>query len=419
MSTLETEPITLTERREVSHPCAQSGPSTLSVHGGRQPNPYHSLCEPIVQTATYTFIDTEDLCYFKDQSLWGEVPDRYEYARYGNPTIRSVERRLATLEAAEEAVLFSSGMAAITTTLLTLLPTGTHLVITEDAYRQTRQFCTQFLKRLGITCTVVPIGDYSALEEAIRPETRLIFSETPTNPYLRVVDLERLAEIAHRHGLITVIDTTLASPLNLRPLEWGIDLVVHSATKYLAGHNDLLAGVVAGKAECIAPVRENLGMMGATADPHNAAWLLRGLKTLGVRIERHNHNGQAVAEFLERHPAVECVWYPGLPSHPDHAVAARQMRGFGGMVSFTVKGDLDATSRFVDALTIPQIATSFGGAETLVSQPAVMSYYELSSEERQALGIRDNLVRLALGIEDVADLIADLEQALGVLKNNG
>ena len=417
MTTLNTRPIALTEQPEVRPPQVRTGPSTLSVHGGRQPNPYHSISEPIVQAATYTFVDTEDLCYFKDQSLWGVVEDRYEYGRYGNPTIRSVEKRLACLEGAEAALLFSSGMAAITTTLLTLLPSGSHLVITDDAYRQTRQFCTHFLKRLGIACSVVPIGDYQALEASIRAETRLIFSETPTNPYLRVVDLERLADIAHRHRVTTVIDTTIASPLNLRPLEWGIDLVVHSATKYLAGHNDLLAGVVAGRAELIAPIHENLDMMGAIADPLNAAWLLRGLKTLGVRMERHNRNGQAVAEFLEQHPAVECVWYPGLASHPDHEIALRQMRGFGGMVSFTVKGDLDDTSRFVDALTIPQIATSFGGAESLVSQPAVMSYYELSSEERQELGIRDNLVRLALGIEDADDLIADLNQALSVLRH--
>jgi cystathionine gamma-synthase len=298
---------------------------------------------------------------------------------------------------------------------LALLSKGAHVVITDDCYRQTRLFCLNFLKRYGIHCSLVPMGDYRALEAAIRPETRLIVSESPTNPYLRVLDLERLAEIARRHGVKTLVDATFATPLNARPLDWGVDLVVHSATKYLAGHNDLLAGVVAGEADQIIALRETLGVMGGISDPHNAALLARGLKTLGLRVERHNHNGQAVAEFLEGHPAVERVWYPGLPSHPDHAAAATQMKGFGGVVSFTVRGDLETTSRFIDTLQIPLISPSLGGVESLVTQPALMSYYDLSTEERLEVGIRDNLVRLALGVEDTHDLIADLDQALQAL----
>jgi cystathionine gamma-synthase len=389
----------------------EPGPSTRSVHFGRRSNQYHAISDPIVQAATYTFDDTEDLRTFMEYRLWGPVEGRTEYGRYGNPTVEAVEARLARLEGAGDAILFSSGMAGITTALLALLSSGDHLVITSDCYRRTRQFCQNFLKRMGITCSVVEVGDYEALEAVIRPETRILISESPTNPYLRVLDLERFTQIARSHRVKTLVDATFATPLNVRPLEWGVDLVVHSATKYLAGHNDLLAGVVAGETNLLGPIRETLGVLGAIADPHNASLLLRGLKTLGLRLERQNYTAQRIAEYLEGHPAVEQVWYPGLASHPDHAIAVSQMHGFGGVVSFTVRGDLNRTSQFIDALKIPLIATSLGGCETLVSQPALMSYFELSSEERLAIGIRDNLVRLAVGIEDLSDLLADLDQA--------
>lgn len=418
MSPGNNSPVDLTIRKdkiiEIPLP-KQAGPSTQAVHSGSQPNPYHAISEPIVQTATYKFENTADLCSFMEARMWGQAKGRSEYGRYGNPTVSAVETRLAALEGADDAILFASGMAAITTVLLGMLSTGTHVVITDDIYRRTRQLCQIFLKRLGITCSVVAMGDYAALEEAIRPETRLIISESPTNPYLRVLDLEQIVDIAHRHRIKTLVDSTFATPLNVRPLAWGVDLVVHSATKYLAGHNDLLAGVLAGEAGLISSFRETLGVIGAISDPHNAALLLRGLKTLGLRLERYNKNGQSVAEFLEAHPAVDQVWYPGLPSHPDHRMAVRQMSGFGGVVSFTVNGDLETASRFVDALQIFVLATSFGGTESLVTQPALMSHYDLSPEERLAVGIRDNLVRLALGIEDTTDLLADLEQALQVI----
>lgn len=388
------------------------GPSTTSVHGGRQDNPYQSLADPLVQTATYTFKNTAELSEFMEARQWRLEGKRAEYGRYGNPTVAAAEARLAALEGAGDAILFASGMAAITTVLLALLENGSHLVVTAESYRQTQQFSLTFLRRYGIDCTTVPMGDYAALEAAIRPETKLVLSESPTNPYLRVLDLERFADIARRHEVTSLVDATFATPLNVRPLEYGVDLVVHSATKYLAGHNDLLAGVLTGEADLLATLRDVLGVMGAVADPHNAYLLLRGLKTLGLRIERHNQNGQAVAEFLERHPAIEQVWYPGLASHPDHDVAVRQLRGFGGVVSFTVRGDLQSAARCVDALRIPLLATSLGGVESLVSQPALMSYFELSTKKRLELGIRDNLIRLALGIEDTDDLIADLEQAL-------
>jgi cystathionine gamma-synthase len=388
------------------------GPSTRSVHGGRLANPYHSIAEPLVQAATYTFESTQDLRSFMEYRLWGPVEGRIDYGRYGNPSVRAVELRLAALEGADDAVLFATGMAAITTTLLTLLSSGDHVVMTADCYRRTRLFCQTYLKRLGIACSTVAMGDYQALESAVRPETRLLVSESPTNPYLRILDLERFAGIARRNGVKSIVDSTFATPLNIRPLEWGVDLVVHSATKYLAGHNDLLAGVLAGSSDMIAPLREALGTFGAVADPHNAFLLDRGLKTLGIRLERQNQSGLAISQFLEAHSAVDKVWYPGLPSHPDHQVAVSQMRGFGGVISFTVRGDMETTSRFIDALQISKIATSLGGTESLVSQPAIMSYFDMEPEERRGLGILDNLVRLAVGIEDTGDLIADLEQAL-------
>jgi cystathionine gamma-synthase len=405
--------LALTQAPFAASPQPVLGPSTASVHAGTQhPHAHHSLTEPIVQTATYTFENTADLCAFQEARMWGGAEGRVEYGRYGNPTVAACEARLAALDHGEAAILFASGMAAVTSVLLSMLPTGAHIVIGDDCYRRTRQFCLTFLKRLGISTTVVPMGDFAALEAAIQSNTRLIVSESPTNPYLRVVDLVRLAEIARRHGVKTLIDSTFATPMNQRPLDFGIDLVVHSATKYLSGHNDLLAGVVVGHAGLLDSLRQSLGVLGGVTDPHTASLLTRGVKTLGLRVQRQNENGQAVAEFLEQHSRVSRVWFPGLASHPDHAVARAQMLGYGGVVSFEVDGSLEDTSRVIDALRIPIIAASLGGVETLVEQPALMSYFELSTEERLAVGIKDNLVRLSLGIEDAADLIADLAQAL-------
>lgn len=390
----------------------QPGNSTQAVHSGRLENPYHSITEPLVSTATFTFENTQAVNEYMRHKLWGEPLERSEYGRYGNPTITAAEARLAALEGAEEAVLFASGMQAISTLLLSLLSAGDHLIITENLYRKTRQLCTSTLARFGIACSVVPMNDPQALQQAIRPTTRLLFSESPTNPHNRLLDIEQFVEIAHQHRLLTVVDSTFATPFNLRPLAWGVDLVVHSATKYLAGHNDLLAGVVAGRHDLLAGLREFQGVVGAISDAYIASLLIRGLKTLGLRIARHNENAQRIAEFLAAHPAVERVWYPSLPSHPDYAIGLRQYKGFGGVVSFTVKGDGQSAARVLDALQIPLLAVSLGGTESLVSQPAVISYYELSRQERRALGIEDNLIRYSVGIEDADDLIADLAQAL-------
>lgn len=393
------------------------GSSTRAVHGGVQrQKAHHALTTPIVQTATYTFGSTQELIDFMSRRTWGDGVAREEYGRYGNPTVAAVEQKLAALEGGQDAVLYASGMNAVTSLLLSTLPTGAHIVMTNDCYRRTRQFCQTFLKRLGVETTVVPMGDYAALEAAIVPKkTRFIISESPTNPYLRVADLERIAQLGRKHRVRTLIDSTFATPVNQRPLEWGIDFVAHSATKYLSGHNDLLAGVVIGSAERVQLLREARGVLGGVVDPQNAFLLDRGIKTLGVRVQQQNRTAQAVAEFLEGHPAVARVWYPGLASHPDHAVAAAQMNGYGGVVSFEVAGDLRTTAAFIDRLRLPYIAPSLGGVESLIEQPALMSYFEKTTEERLALGIRDNLVRFAVGIEDTADILADLEQALSAV----
>jgi len=390
--------------------------STQSVHAGEaRVKPYGSLTTPIVQTSTYAFENTASLIEHMRRKEQGLEPQRGEYGRYGNPTQETVEHKIARLDRAEGALALASGMAALTATLLTFLQSGDHLILTEDCYRRSRQFCSQFVAKFGVSCTLVALGDYEALEAAITPCTRILISETPTNPYLRIADLPRLASLGAEHGLLTVVDTTFGTPCNVRPLECGIDLVIHSATKYLGGHNDLLAGVVVGSAEHVAAIRETAALLGPVADPHTLYLLNRGLKTLSLRMARHNENGQRIAEFLECHPAVRRVWYPGLASHPDHDLAVRQMSGFGGVVSFEINSDLEGAARFIDALRIPYMGPSLGGVESIVEQPALMSHFTLDEDERAALGIRGELVRYAAGIEDAQDLIDDLAQALDLV----
>jgi cystathionine gamma-synthase len=381
---------------------------TEAIHGGeKRPRPGNAVTTPIFQTATYVFRDTAELVDY----MSGNV-EREEYGRYGNPTQRVAEEKCAALEGAEAGLAFSSGMAAITTTLLAVLQEGQHVVLTDDCYRRTRQFCRTILTKFGVEVSIVETGNERALEAAVGPKTRVLISESPTNPYNKVVDLDRIADIGRRHRVLTIIDSTLATPVNQRPIEHGIDLVLHSATKFLAGHNDVLGGVILGRADVIDGIRQAQGTLGAILDPHAAYLLIRGLKTLPLRVARHNESAQRIAEMLAAHPRVERVHYAGLPTHPGHAIARRQMRGFGGLVSFEVKGDLQAASRVVDAVRIPQIAPSMGGCESLIEQPSLMSFFELSTEERLGIGIKDNLVRLSVGLEDPDDLIADLSQAL-------
>lgn len=385
--------------------------STQAVHAGEEKRkPYGALTTPIVQTSTYTFSDTAEILNFMHRKAAGGLPVRDEYGRYSNPTQSAAERKLAALEGGERALLFASGMCAITTTMAALLSSGDHVVMVRECYHRTREFALDFLSRWGIETTLVPVDEPVAWAAAIRPSTRLIFAETPTNPYLRVLYLPRMVELARQHNLMTMLDSTFATPVNLRPLEYGVDLVIHSASKYLGGHNDLLAGVVVGSSEHVSSIEHARGVMGGMSNPNDAYLLLRGLKTLDLRVRRHNQNGQRIAQFLEEHLAVRRVYYPGLSSHPDHEIARQQMAGFGGVVSFEIEGDMAKTGRFVDLLRLPYVGPTLGGVESIVVQTA--SLFSLDPAERQEAGIKDNLVRYALGIEDADDLIADLSQAL-------
>jgi cystathionine gamma-synthase len=392
----------------------ESGPSTAAVHAGEaRQKPGFSITDPIFAASTYTFPDTQSIVDFIEE---GQA--REEYGRYGNPGERVVERKLAALEGGEAAVLFSSGMAALVGLLMAHLNADEEIVFFDECYHRSREFCRRHLTRFGVGFREVPTCDYAAMEAAITPRTKFIVSESPTNPHLSVVDIERFADIGRRRGVLTLIDATLCTPYNLRPLEAGVDFVLHSATKYLGGHNDLLAGAVIGSEEKLEPVRRLRGIMGGVNSPHNAYLLERGLKTLALRMERHNTNGLAVARFLEGHPRVERVLYPGLESHPFHAEAVRTMRGCGGLVTFFLRGrdggpaDWRQTAAVVDAVRIPRIGPSLGGVESLIEQPLVMSYWNYSPAERAAFRIPDNMIRLACGIEDADDLVADLAQAL-------
>ncbi|HWA72460.1 MAG TPA: aminotransferase class I/II-fold pyridoxal phosphate-dependent enzyme [Polyangiaceae bacterium] len=386
--------------------------STEIVHAGAPAiRSHHALTRGVTQTATYTFENSETL----ERYMRGEDPDpeREEYGRYGNPTVRELEVRVAKLECAEDGAAFSSGMAAITTAILALVKTGDHVVLFRDCYRRTRQFVTQILPRFGVEHSVVPSGDLAALSAALKSNTRLVLTEAPTNPFQYCVDLVELAKIVRAKGRIrTLIDSTLATPYNMRPLELGIDLVMHSATKYLSGHNDVLGGVVAGPSHIVSLVRDARNVLGAVLDPHAAFLILRGLKTLALRVERQNTTALAVARALSKHPKVTRVYYSGLESHPSYEVARSLMRGGGGMVSFVVEGGRHAASRVVDRCALAKIAASFGGAETLIDQPAIMSYHELSEEELRRIEMDPALIRLSVGIEETDDVLHSVLAAL-------
>jgi len=392
------------------HP-SKRGEATRSVHAGElRQQEANAITTPIYQTSTFWFKNSQEVIDYQE----GKTA-REEYGRYGNPTWRAVERKLSELEGGEESILFASGMCAATTTFMALLPAGSHLIVTSDCYRRTRQFIRQFLSRMDVEVTVIDAGSAEAFGSAIQDNTRIFFTESPTNPYLRVIDVPAVSKIAREAGVTTIIDSTFATPVNHRPLEDGADIVLHSATKYLGGHNDLLAATVTGRKEIIEPIRQALGVLGGIIDSHCAWLLLRGLKTLAIRMDRHNSNGLAVASFLEAHPKVRRVWYPGLESHPDHEIARKFMEGYGGVVTFEIDTDLDGAIRFIDATRIPYQAPSLGGVETLIELPVTMSFWDVPREERYSMGITDSLVRLACGIENEADLVGDLDQALAMV----
>ena len=395
-----------------NHPGAPTphvGISTECVHAGEaRQKANDAITDSICCTSTYTFASTQSILDFIQ-----EKQDREEYGRYGNPNEKVVERKLAALDRAEEAILYSSGMAAIVGLLMTKLSSGDEIVFFDQCYHRSREFCAKHLSRFGVVTHQVTTGDFSAMGAAINERTKMIVSESPTNPHLTAIDLEQFVALGKERGVETLIDATLATPFNVRPIEFGVDYVWHSATKYLGGHNDLLAGVICSSKEKLEPVRKLRGILGGINAPHNMYLLERGLKTFALRMHRHNENGQRIAEFLENHPRIEKVFYPGLPSHPSHAIAKRTMKGFGGLITFLVKdADWKETGRIIDACRIPRIGPSLGGVESLIEQPLVMSYFDYPPEIREQFGIFDNMIRLACGIEDPEDLIADLEQAL-------
>jgi cystathionine gamma-lyase len=379
------------------------GLATRGIHAGQSPDPSTgAIMTPIYATSTYV------------QESPG-VHKGYEYSRTQNPTRMAYERCLADLESGAHGYAFASGMAA-SATLLELLDRDAHVVASDDLYGGTYRLFTRVRARsAGLGVSYVDLRDRAALEAAIRPETRLIWIETPSNPMLKLVDLAMVAEIGRRRGILTVADNTFASPYVQRPLELGFSAVMHSATKYLNGHSDMVGGIVAiGDDKELADRLAFLqNAVGAVAGPFDSFLALRGLKTLALRMERHCANALAIAEHLAAHPKVARVHYPGLPTHPQHALARQQMAAFGGMVTIEIAGDLAAARRFLERVQIFALAESLGGVESLIEHPAIMTHASLPPAQRQALGISDTLIRLSVGIEDVADLIDDLDQALG------
>ncbi len=386
----------------------KEGPSTRSVHLTEHVDPStRAILPPIVENAAYAF---DDFDTWRAVAL-GERPGDI-YSRNTNPTTRRLEEKVAAMEMAESATSFATGMAAINSTLLALLSPALRAVTVRDAYGATYLHFTQILPRFGIICQVCETEDHEAIESAIRDGCDVLYLESPTNPTLKVLDLARLIEAAHQVGAIAIVDNTFATPINQNPIALGADLVIHSATKYLGGHGDVLGGLVCGREDLVEKIFRYRELTGPSLDAFSAYLVLRSLKTLGLRVERQNENALTLARFLEGHPNIERVYYPGLESHPGHEIARRQMSGFGGVLSFELKDGLDAAARFLPRLRYAYMAANLGQVETIVGPSATTSHVELSEEERAASGVPEGLIRYAVGIEDVQDLRADLEAAL-------
>ena len=359
---------------------------------------------PIYQTSTFEVTDN-------DEQLRVTGSDSY-YTRYGNPTNTVAEKTVAALENTDAALTFSSGMGAITSTIMALLKSGDHIVAQRDIYGGTYKFLSQWLPKFGVETTFVDTTDYRQHQQAIRPNTKLLYVESPTNPAIRVVDMQRTAALAKGHGLISMIDSTFGTPVNQRPADHGFDLVMHSGTKYLGGHSDLICGVVSGRKELVEKILATRTTIGNCMDPHASWMLVRGMKTLAVRVARQNENAMRVADFLEQHAKVRRVHYPFLKSHPQHALARAQMTGGGGMVTFEVEGTGEDARRVSEALALFTLAPSLGGVESLVCIPVLTSHLSVPEEERRKMGVTEQMIRLSVGIENADDLIADLEHAL-------
>jgi cystathionine beta-lyase/cystathionine gamma-synthase len=380
-------------------------PETKAVHGAADLDKKNGpLATPIYQTSTFEVTDN-------DEQLRATHTDRF-YTRYGNPTNTAAEKTIAVLEGMDAALTFASGMGAITTTLMALLKSGDHIVAQRDIYGGVNKFLSHWLPKMGIETTFVDTTDYEQHARAIRPNTKLLYLESPTNPTLRVVDFKKAAALAKQHKILTMVDSTFGTPINQHPAQYGIDLVMHSGTKYLAGHTDLICGVVAAHHELIQQIWETRTTLGNCMDPHASWLLLRGLKTLAVRVERQNENARRVAEFLSEHAKVHQVHYPFLESHPQYAIAQAQMSGGGGMVSFEVEGTSEDARRVSEAMRLFTLAPSLGGVESLVSIPVLTSHAMIPAAERTKMGVTEQMIRLSVGIENADDLVADLEHSL-------
>ena len=393
----------------------QQGTGTIAVWGGEDKGASGNPTQvPIVQSVSFGYDDMEK---------WIKVGQGLEpgniYSRNTNPTVAAFEEKVRLLEDGQAATSFSSGMAAISNTLFTLLSPGDRVVSIKDSYGGTSKLFIEFLPRFNIEAFLCETTDHEQIENEVKKGCKVLYLESPTNPTLKVVDIERLARAAHDAGAIVVVDNTFATPINQRPLQLGADLVIHSATKFLGGHADALGGVICGPMELVKKIYHFREINGAALDPMAAYLLLRGMKTLSLRISRQNESAMTIARYLEGHKAVKEVFYPGLESHQGHVIAQKQMKGFGGVLSFTLHGDLDAVKAFLPSLQLAHRAANLGAVETIAGPPATTSHVECTSEERAAMGIPEGLVRYSVGIEDAEDLIADLDQALADARETG
>jgi cystathionine beta-lyase/cystathionine gamma-synthase len=389
-------------------PESQYRPQTRAIHAGepKRHGVNAPVTSPVVRSSTFSLNSTEEL------KRWAEGTSKaFMYTRDGNPTLATAERKIAALEGAEAAVVTSAGMAAISSTLLSVLQKGDELIATSQVYGGAYRLMRDIFPRFGISVRHVE-SSLEGIDKLVSPRSKCLYVETPTNPTLYLVDLRKAGAFAKKHGLVSIVDNTFATPILQNPIEYGFDMVVHSVTKGLAGHSDLLGGVAAGSAEHISRVRHMVKYLGGVMDPEVAFLLMRGIKTLGVRLERQCESAMRVAKFLEKHPKVACVHYPGLKSHCDHELAKRQMRGFGSMLAFDLKGGLPAARRFADRVQLFLLAASLGGVESLVILPIYSSHYHMNKEELDRAGVQPGTVRVSIGLEDAQDLIDDLQQAL-------
>lgn len=388
------------------------GINSRMIHSGEYENPLGSATVPIYQTSTFLFENAEHgaRCFSGEE-------DGYIYTRIGNPTIHALETLVADLESGNTGIATSSGMAAVNTVYMALLSKGDHMVSSAAVYGPSRVVMEQHWSRFGVESSFVDTSDIAQVRDAIRSNTKMIYIETPANPTMDITDLKACVDLAHEKGILVVVDNTFSSPYLQRPIEFGVDVVLHSMTKFLNGHADIVAGMIVTKEKTLgSKLRSMMITLGCNMDPHQAYMVIRGIKTLGIRIERSQESAMKIARFLENHPKVEWVKYPGLESHPQHELAKKQMDGFGSMISFSLKGGLEAGKLLMDNVKLCILAVSLGGVETLIQHPASMTHSKVSPDAKIKAGITDGLVRFSVGIEDAEDLIADLNQALDYVK---